>query len=240
MQQDHLAAGWDPNLVHALAFLDVVPTDGWLAELHLVDHHCHGVVEAPLDRATFEDLITESDAPADNTVIDRLVVDPVCASKHGDALLAEDAVEALIEGARRVLAFFEPLDEAAVAGVTYAPGKWTVKEVLGHVVDVERVFAGRALRLARRDSTPLPGFDENAYVAAAGFEERPLADLVAEYKSVRRGSITFFAGLPEEAWQRRGRVDDYAASVRGLAFHVAGHELHHLRILRERYPISTG
>ena len=151
----------------------------------------------------------------------------------------EDAVEALIEGARRVLAFFEPLDEAAVAGVTYAPGKWTVKEVLGHVVDVERVFAGRALRLARRDSTPLPGFDENAYVAAAGFEERPLADLVAEYKSVRRGSITFFAGLPEEAWQRRGRVDDYAASVRGLAFHVAGHELHHLRILRERYRFAS-
>lgn len=153
------------------------------------------------------------------------------------ALVAgDDAVEALIEGARQVLAFFEPLEDAAVAGVTYAPGKWTVKEVFGHLVDVERVFAGRALRLTRGDPTPLPGFDENAYVAAAGFEERPLAELVAEYKSVRRSSITFFAGLPEEAWRRRGTIDEYQATVRGLAFHVAGHELHHLRILRERYP----
>jgi hypothetical protein len=121
------------------------------------------------------------------------------------------------------------------AGSTYASGKWTLKEVVGHLSDDERIFAYRALTIARGDPTPLPGFDEKTYVGAAGFETRALADLLAEYRSVRDATITLLRGLPAEAWLRRGIVNEYEASVRGLAFHIAGHELHHLRILRERY-----
>jgi len=93
----------------------------------------------------------------------------------------------------------------------------------------------RALCIARGDAAPLPSFDENRYVATAGFEARSLASLLAEYRSVRQATITLFSGLPAEAWRRRGIVCDYTTSVRGLAFHIAGHELRHLRVVREKY-----
>jgi hypothetical protein len=147
----------------------------------------------------------------------------------------DDAVEVLAAQERVTLALLAPLDEAKVAALTYTPGKWTLKEVVGHLADDERIFAYRALCIARGDSLPLPGFDEKVYVASAGFEARPLADLIAEYRAVRQATITLFSGLPGEAWQRRGSVNGYSASVRGLAFHIAGHELHHLRTLREKY-----
>ena len=152
-----------------------------------------------------------------------------------DHVVGDDAVEILAAVERGTLAVLDPLDEATVAGLTYAPGKWTLKEVVGHLTDDERIFAYRALCIARGDSLPLPGFDEKVYVASAGFEERSLADLISEYRAVRQATITLFSGLPAEAWQRRGSVNGYSASVRGLAFHIAGHELHHLRTLREKY-----
>jgi len=157
-----------------------------------------------------------------------------------DAVPGDDAVLALVSGAATVLALLAPLDEATVSGRSYAPGKWTLKEVLGHLADDERIFAYRALCVARGDPRELPGFDENAYIASAGFEQRAWSDLVAEYRSVREATLTLLGGLPPEAWLRRGTVNGYRASARGLAFHIAGHELHHLRVLRERYRIHRG
>jgi uncharacterized damage-inducible protein DinB len=117
----------------------------------------------------------------------------------------------------------------------YAPDKWTVKEVLGHVSDTERIFAYRALRIARRDQTPLPGFEQDDYVRAGNFAERALADLAEEFELVRASTIALFKSLQKEAWQRRGVANDKEVTVRALAFIVAGHELHHRLILEERY-----
>lgn len=117
----------------------------------------------------------------------------------------------------------------------YAPGKWSIKEVLGHIMDAERVFMHRALRFARGDDTPLPSFDENAYAQAGGCNARPLASLISELMAVRRASIALLAGLPTEAWERTGIASGYPASVRGLAWITAGHELHHRQILSQRY-----
>lgn len=117
----------------------------------------------------------------------------------------------------------------------YAPGKWTIKEVVGHVADAERVFAYRALRIARGDATPLPGFDENAYVPAGHFGDRPLGQLVEEFAAVRTATLALLNGLPAEAWARTGTASDTTVSVRALAAIIAGHELHHRAILEERY-----
>lgn len=151
----------------------------------------------------------------------------------------EDAVAALNDQEREVMSLLETLTEDSVAGLTYAPGKWTFKEVIGHLIDDERIFAYRALCVARGDVRPLAGFDENAYVAATDFEARSLASLAAEYRLVRAASVAFFESLTDGEWRRVGIVNGYEASVRGLAFHVAGHELHHLRVLREKY-LSSG
>ena len=117
----------------------------------------------------------------------------------------------------------------------YAPGKWTVKEVLGHVTDTERIFSYRALRIARGDQTPLSGFEQDDYVRGGKFAERTLADLADEFGLVRAASIALFRSLPKEAWQRRGVASNNEVSVRALAFIVAGHEIHHRLILEEHY-----
>lgn len=147
----------------------------------------------------------------------------------------EDAIESLVSQGRDAVALLESLDDDRVRDLRYAPGKWTLKEVVGHLIDDERIFAYRALCIARGDTRALAGFDENQYVAGARFEERPLLTLRTEYEIVRQSTIALFAPLSPEEWLRRGMVNGYEASVRGLAFHVAGHELHHLRVLRERY-----
>jgi DinB family protein len=152
-----------------------------------------------------------------------------------DQVVGDDATAALAAQEREVLALLEPIGEEAARGLTYAPGKWTLKEVVGHLADDERIFAYRALCIARGDTNALPGFDEKLYVERAGCEGRSLADLLAEYRTVRAASIAFFGGLPAEAWLRAGTVNEYRATVRGLAFHIAGHELRHLRALREEY-----
>ncbi|HWM94668.1 MAG TPA: DinB family protein [Thermoanaerobaculia bacterium] len=156
-----------------------------------------------------------------------------------DVVEGDDAVEVLLRQGKQTVALFQEFGEPN-GNVSYAPGKWTVKQVLGHLADDERIFAYRALCVARGDSRPLPGFDENAYAVAARFENRSLADLLADFEAVRHASVTLFRGLDTEAWLRRGIVNGYSASPRGLAFHIAGHELHHLRILRERYLLLLG
>jgi uncharacterized damage-inducible protein DinB len=154
-----------------------------------------------------------------------------------DYVTGDDAIEALATQGRELVALFEPLDEASIRGLRNASGKWTVKEVLGHLIDDERIFAYRALCVARGDTRPLSGFDENEYVAATDFESLQLAQLIAAYRVTRAATIALFEPLTAEEWMRRGNVNGYEASVRGLAFHVAGHELHHLRTLRERYLV---
>ena len=152
-----------------------------------------------------------------------------------DLVAGDDAIAALVAQRRQTVLLVESLDDERVRGLTYAPGKWTLKEVLGHITDDERIYCYRALCIARGDAAPLPSFDENRYVAAAGFEARPLASLLADYRAVRQATLTLLGGLPAEAWRRRGIVCDYTASVRGLAFHIAGHELRHMRVVREKY-----
>jgi hypothetical protein len=117
----------------------------------------------------------------------------------------------------------------------YGPDKWSIREVIGHVSDCERVFAYRAMRFARADETPLPGFDENAYVANATFGTRSIDELVSEFEHIRHGSIHLLRGLDEAAWSRRGIANGAGISVRALAFILAGHELHHLELIRTRY-----
>lgn len=117
----------------------------------------------------------------------------------------------------------------------YAAGKWTIKEVLLHLIDTERVFAYRALRIARADKTPLPGFEHDNYVPASKAGDRTMISIIEEYLAVRNASIQMFAHLPKEAWHNIGIASDYPVSVRALAYIMLGHERHHLRILQERY-----
>jgi hypothetical protein len=151
------------------------------------------------------------------------------------AVPGDDAIDALVWLNEHTPASFRALAEPAERGLTYAPGKWTLKEVLGHLIDDERIFTYRLLCVARGEDAELSGFDENRYTAHGEFERRPLEDLLAEYVGVRAATLLLLRGLPPEAWARRGRVNGYECSVRGLAFHIAGHELHHDRVLRERY-----
>jgi hypothetical protein len=122
----------------------------------------------------------------------------------------------------------------------YAEGKWTVKEVIGHVCDAERIFAYRLLRIARGDETPLASFDENAYVPAGEFGTRTLESLLEEFAAVRAATIALVAGLPDEAWSRSGTASDAAVSARAIAYIIAGHELHHHEILVSRYFLTAG
>ena len=117
----------------------------------------------------------------------------------------------------------------------YAAGKWTVKEVLGHITDTERIFTYRALRIARGDQTPLPGFEQDDFVKNGAFSERTLADLADEFALVRSASLALFRSFPEQAWPRRGVASQKEVTVRALAFITAGHQIHHRIILEERY-----
>jgi len=117
----------------------------------------------------------------------------------------------------------------------YAPDKWTVKEVVGHISDTERIFAYRALRISRNDKTPIEGFEQDDYVKNGGFNDRTLVDLAGEFSQVRGATLALFLGLGGDAWQRRGAANKNEVTVRALAFIVAGHELHHRRILEEKY-----
>jgi len=145
-----------------------------------------------------------------------------------------DVVETLERQLGETLALLGALDEAA-AGRGYEPGKWSVKELVGHLSDAERVFAYRALRFARGDRTPVPGFEQDDYVSAGNFNARTLSDVAEEFAEVRRATLRLLRSLDAEAWLRRGVASDNEVSVRALAYIIAGHEAHHVRILRERY-----
>jgi hypothetical protein len=151
----------------------------------------------------------------------------------------ENIGEQLVDQLAEVERLFGSLDDTA-ALARYAPDKWSIKEILGHLSDAERIFAYRLLRIARGDATPLPGFDENAYVPPACFEERPLRALSAEFRAVRLSTVALASGLPSASWSRVGQASGKAVSARALAYIVVGHVAHHLGVLRERYGVGAG
>ena len=110
-----------------------------------------------------------------------------------------------------------------------------MKEVLGHVIDTERIMSYRALRIARNDRSPLSGFEQDDYVKNGPFTKMPMEEIVEDYIAVRRATLTLFRNLEEAAWTRRGVANNYAISVRALAYIIAGHEMHHRTILEEKY-----
>ena len=145
-----------------------------------------------------------------------------------------DVLEVLARQEQEVRARLAGLSPAR-AGSRYAPGKWSVREVLGHVIDTERVFGYRALCVARGEQQDLPPFDENAYAVLAGAEAAGIDALVEEFAALRRSHLAMFGRLPGEAWMRTGRSNGRPLSVRAQAWIMAGHLRHHLRILAERY-----
>lgn len=151
----------------------------------------------------------------------------------------ENVGEQLGDQLAKVERLYSSLDDRA-ALARYAPGKWSIKEILGHLSDAERIFSYRVLRISRGDATPLAGFDENAYVPAGRFDERPLSTLVAEFRAVRLSTLALIAGLPPAAWSARGQASGHPISARALAFIILGHASHHLRVLHDRYGLGAG
>lgn len=120
----------------------------------------------------------------------------------------------------------------------YAAMKWTIKEVLVHIVDDERIYAYRALRFARNDKTELPGFDQDHFSLNSNANERSIEDILEEYSAVRKATITLFNGLSDQALLRKGTANNNQATVRALGYHIAGHELHHINIIKNKYLTS--
>ncbi len=132
---------------------------------------------------------------------------------------------------------FEPLraDPESSRRLPLRPGKWSIKEVIGHLSDTERVFAYRALRIGRGDSTALPGFDDQSYVTEMRAESRSLADVTGEWRATRSATLSLFRGFPTAAWDRLGSASGHTISVRALAYIIAGHTRHHLEVIDARY-----
>lgn len=145
-----------------------------------------------------------------------------------------DLVDILRRQADEASALYGGISEEQ-ANHRYAPGKWSIREVLGHVIDGERVFTYRALTFARGDGGPLPSFDENAWAAASNAAQRTMTELLDEYRAVRAATIALFRGFGEQEFARSGVASKNPISVRALAYIVAGHERHHLKVVRERY-----
>jgi len=150
---------------------------------------------------------------------------------HGD-------IVALLESqGRSTSALLSSVSEEQ-ADYRYAPEKWSVKQVVGHVADTERIFAYRALRIARNDATPIEGFEQDDYVRYGSFTASKLADLREDLASVRQATLSLLRRLDAEAWRRRGTANQNEVTVLALAYIIAGHELHHLAILKDRYRLA--
>jgi len=154
--------------------------------------------------------------------------------RYIDLATEDDVVAALDAQSHETATLLGSISEQQ-ASHRYEPDKWSIKQLVGHIADSERIFAYRALRIARGDTTPLPGFEQEPYVANAGSDDRPVSELVEELAAVRRANVMMLRALPAEAWSRVGTASDNPISVRALVFIILGHERHHLRILRERY-----
>lgn len=145
-----------------------------------------------------------------------------------------DFLETLERQLHDMRALLEPLTQKQ-ADFRYAPGKWSIKEIVGHINDAERVFSYRILRIARGDETPLPGFEQDDYIKTANSSSRTLSSLLDEFAAIRRASIILLRSLDDSAWLRHGTASGTPVTVLAQAFIIAGHALHHQRILAERY-----
>jgi len=154
--------------------------------------------------------------------------------KYVSLVSGNDVLTALETQARETAAFLSARSEAD-GDFRYSPDKWSVKQLLGHVNDTERVFAYRALRIARADQTPMEGFEQDDYVRNGPFADCLLSDLIEDFGRVRQATLSLFRNLDTAAWVRRGLANSSEVSVRGIAYIIAGHELHHRRILQEKY-----
>lgn len=151
------------------------------------------------------------------------------------SLISGTEILATLESQRRQMMLLLSGRDEADGDFRYAPDKWSAKQVLGHVCDTERIFAYRALRIARGDRTPIEGFEQDDYVRNGPFVQLPISEIIDEYIAVRRATLTLLRNLDEPAWTRRGIANKNEVSVRALAYIIAGHELHHRRILEEKY-----
>ena len=145
-----------------------------------------------------------------------------------------DLIEALAKSREATLELFAsiPVEKENFA---YAPGKWTIKQVLSHLIDTERVFSYRALRFSRRDETDLPGYDENLFAANSNTEKVMLERLMEEYRCVRKSTLSLFEAMNEEMLDFRGTANKMQCSARSLGYMIVGHEIHHCNVLKERY-----
>src|SRR5271157_979234 len=151
------------------------------------------------------------------------------------SLITGSDILGTLDGQRRQMLLLLSGRDQSDGDIRYAADKWSVKEVLGHVCDTERIFAYRALRISRGDRTPIEGFEQDDYVKNGPFARASLAEIIEDYIAVRRATLTLLRNLEEAAWTRRGVAKKNEVTVRALAYIMAGHELHHRRILEEKY-----
>lgn len=153
-----------------------------------------------------------------------------------DTVVEDNALKVLQEQMQTITEFFISINEEK-GGLFYAKGKWTVKEVIGHIIDTERVLAYRALCIARGENQPLPGFDQNAYVFKAKSNNRKIIELADEFKKVRESNIVMFNSFDEVSFNNRGVVNGKEITVNALLFIIIGHCAHHINVLNEKYLI---
>lgn len=154
-----------------------------------------------------------------------------------DLITSDEIVPAMESQMDETLRFLEGISEEQSL-TSYAPGKWTIRELLNHVNDGERIFLGRAVWFARGFQAPLPSFEQDVAVQAAKANQTPWSELVEEFRTVRLSTLSFFKHLPEEAWSRTGVASDNPFTVRAVAYIIAGHVAHHTQVLKEKYGIS--
>ena len=153
-----------------------------------------------------------------------------------DALKDGELLPSLVSGLKEMEDFLNEIEESKLK-FSYAEGKWTIAQVLLHLIDAERVFQYRALRFYRKDETPIPGFDQDMYILECGAEEKTKADIREEYLTVRKASIALFQSFKEEFLTRTGTASNAIVSVRALGFIINGHQRHHMNIIKERYLV---
>ncbi|WP_066365300.1 DinB family protein [Neobacillus fumarioli] len=145
-----------------------------------------------------------------------------------------DLLTILKENLEKVITLFESISEAD-GSFRYEPGKWSIKEVLAHITDTERVMSYRLLRIGRGDQTPLAGFDENLFVKGSQAEKLPLKQILADFIATRKASITLIENMPDTAWENKGIANNTEITTRAIAYILTGHEMHHRNIITERY-----
>ena len=159
---------------------------------------------------------------------------PTYFEKYIDLVSEGSLEDTLFKQLKETAALLSDISETQ-ANYRYALGKWTLKEVIGHITDTERIMSYRVLRIARGDRTPLEGYDDEQYVKEALFHSRSLPDLLEEFKVVRHSTISLVRGLSEKVWSRKGIANNSEISVSALAYIITGHELHHVKIIKEKY-----